>query len=179
MKKIHLLVLLLFGLFIQGFAQNRTIKGKITDENGKPLTGATVNIKNSASFTTSDSSGNFQITVTGQAKPILVVSFVGYLNAELAAGGGSYFNIPLKNAAQSLNDVIVVGYGQQRKRDVTGAISTVSAEEIAKRPLVRIEDALQGTTPGVAVEEVNGNPGSGLSVRIRGVNSITGGNDPL
>ncbi|MDP9042278.1 MAG: SusC/RagA family TonB-linked outer membrane protein, partial [Bacteroidota bacterium] len=78
-----------------------------------------------------------------------------------------------------LNDVIVVGYGTQRKKDVTGAISVVKADEIQKRPLVRVEQALQGTTPGVAVQSANGMPGAPLSVRIRGFNSITGSNEPL
>jgi outer membrane receptor for ferrienterochelin and colicin len=107
------------------------------------------------------------------------VSFVGYLGTEVAVGGSSYFSIQLKSGSQSLNDVIVVGYGTQRKKDVTGAISTVNADEIAKRPLVRVEQALQGTTPGVAVQSVSGNPGAPLSVRIRGTNSITGSNEPL
>ncbi|HMH31702.1 MAG TPA: TonB-dependent receptor [Puia sp.] len=179
MKKLPLLILLVFGLFIQSFAQNRMVKGKITDENGRPLPGANINLKNTSSFTTSDSSGNFQMSITGQAKPILVISFVGYLPTELAVGGGSYFDIPLKHSSQSLNDVIVVGYGTQRKRDVTGSISVVNADEIAKRPLVRVEQALQGTAPGVAVQSANGMPGSPLSVRIRGFNSITGSNEPL
>jgi TonB-linked SusC/RagA family outer membrane protein len=179
MKKLQLLVLLVLGLFIQGFAQNQVLKGRITDENGRPLSGATINIKNSSSFTTSDSSGNFQISAGGQARPILVVSFVGYSNTELAAGTGNFFTVSLKNRLQSLNDVIVVGYGTQRKRDVTGSIVTVRSEEIAKRPLVRVEQALQGTAPGVAVQSANGMPGTPLSVRIRGFGSITGSNEPL
>jgi TonB-dependent starch-binding outer membrane protein SusC len=179
MKKYQLLLLLALGLFIQGYAQNHLIKGRVMDENGKPLAGASVTIKNTNITTSTDSLGNFQISAPGQVKDPLVVSFIGYTGTELSTKGGNFFTIQLKQTSQALNDVVVVGYGEQRKRDVTGAISIVNAEEIAKRPLVRVEQALQGTTPGVAVQSVNGQPGAPLSVRIRGTNSITGSNEPL
>jgi TonB-linked SusC/RagA family outer membrane protein len=179
MKKDLMMLLLAFCLVVQALAQTRPVKGKVIDVDGRPLVGATVSVKNGSASTSTDAEGNFQINVSQQGKTILVVSYVGYLGSEVAVKEGAYSSIPLEKVGAALNDVIVVGYGQQRKRDVTGAISTVNAQEIAKRPLVRVEDALQGTTPGVAVQEVNGNPGSGLSVRIRGANSITGGNDPL
>ncbi|HEY8733126.1 MAG TPA: carboxypeptidase-like regulatory domain-containing protein, partial [Puia sp.] len=152
MKKLPLLVLLVFGLSIHGFTQNRLIKGKVTDDHGKPLAGASINIKNTTVTTSTDLEGNFQIPLPAQAKPVLVVTFVGYVNTELPVGGSNFVNVQLLNNAQSLNDVIVVGYGTQRKKDVTGAISVVKADEIQKRPLVRVEQALQGTTPGVAVQ---------------------------
>ena len=179
MKKLTVLLLFVFGFAASIFAQNRIISGKVTDKDGRALSGASVSVKNSNASVLSDSSGNFTLTVPSQGKSILMVSFVGYLNTELPLGGGSYFTVLLSNNAQTLGDVVVVGYGTQRKRDVTGSISTVKAEEIAKRPLVRVEQALQGTTPGVAVQSANGMPGSALSVRIRGVNSITGSNEPL
>ena len=168
MKKLPLLVLLVFGLYIHGFAQSRLIKGKVTDDHGKPLAGASINIKNTTTSTLTDSSGNFEIAVTGKAKEDLVVTFVGYFSSELAIGKGSYFEVQLKQNGQTLNDVIVVGYGTQRKRDVTGAISTVRPDENAHRPLVKVEQALQGTAPGVAVQSSNGMPGNPLSVRITG-----------
>ncbi len=179
MKKLHLLVFLVFGLFAQGVAQTHLIKGKVTDDHGKPLAGATVSIKNTSSSTLTDSSGNFQISFSGVSKPSLVITYVGFLSTETAVGGGVFFDVQLNHNAQTLNDVIVVGYGTQRKRDVTGAISTVRPEENAHRPLVKVEQALQGTAPGVAVQSSNGMPGNPLSVRIRGTNSITGSNEPL
>jgi len=172
MKKFRLLLLLVFGFFIQGYAQNRLVKGKVTDDTGKPLHGATVSIRNTNASTTTDSLGDFQITTNGQKKAALVASFVGYSTEDLIIKDGTYFSIQLKQLAQSLNDVIVVGYGEQRKRDVTGAISTVKADEIAKRPITRVEQALQGTTSGVAVQSVNGMPGTPLSVRIRKTQKI-------
>jgi TonB-dependent starch-binding outer membrane protein SusC len=179
MKKELMMLLLAFCLVVQAFAQTRSVKGKVTDADGRPLAGATVNVKFGTVSTSTDADGNFQINVGQQDKAILVVTYVGYSGLEVAVKGGTYFPIRLEKVGAALNDVIVVGYGQQRKRDVTGSISTVKADEIAKRPLVRVEEALQGTTPGVAVQDVNGNPGSGLSVRIRGASSINGGNDPL
>jgi TonB-linked SusC/RagA family outer membrane protein len=179
MKKIQLLVLLLIVFLTHGFAQNRTIKGKVTDDHGKPLGGASVTIKNSSASTLTDSSGNFELSLSGTAKPELVVSYVGFLSTETAVGSGSYFTVQLNHNAQSLSDVIVVGYGTQVKKDVTGAIATIRPDENAHRPLVKVEQALQGTAPGVAVQSSNGQPGNPLSVRIRGTNSITGSNEPL
>ncbi|MES1249265.1 MAG: SusC/RagA family TonB-linked outer membrane protein, partial [Chitinophaga rupis] len=177
MKK-FLLLLFSACCFLFNYAQDQVIKGKVTDEEGRPLAGATITIKNTTTSATTDAQGNFQINSGGRVNPVMVITYVGYANTEIKAGGGS-LAVSLKRDAQALNDVIVVGYGTQRKRDVTGATATVKAEEIAKRPLVRVEQALQGTTSGVVVQSNSGQPGQGLSVRIRGANSITGSNDPL
>jgi TonB-linked SusC/RagA family outer membrane protein len=178
MKKMLLLLVLSFGL-LKGYSQGRTIKGKVTDENDKPLAGATVTLKGTTVNALTDEAGNFQINTGDQVSPVLVVTFVGYTNEDFNVKGRSGFTIRMQQDIHALGDVVVVGYGVQRKRDVTGATSKVSAEEISKRPLVRVEQALQGTTSGVVVQSNSGQPGQGLSVRIRGTNSITGGNDPL
>ena len=102
MKKLPLLVLLVFGLYIHGFAQSRVIKGKVTDDHGKPLAGASINIKNTTTSALTDSSGNFEIAVTGKSKEDLVVSFVGFLSSELAIGKGTYFEVQLKHNAPDL-----------------------------------------------------------------------------
>src|SRR5258708_3531784 len=177
MKKILLLLLLALGL-IGTKAQDQVIKGKVIDEEGIPLAGATITIKGTATSVTTDAQGNFQINSGGKVNPVLVVSYIGYADAQVEAGRNSV-NVSLKKDARAMNDIIVVGYGTQRKRDVTGSTVTVKADEIAKRPLVRVEQALQGTVAGVAVQSNSGQPGQSLSVRIRGTNSITGGNDPL
>lgn len=178
MKKLLLLLLLAFGL-MEGYAQGKLVKGKITDENNKALAGATVTLKGTTVTTSTDEAGNFQINTGDQVNPVLVVTFVGYLNEEYPVKGRSDLTIRLQQDARTLGDVIVVGYGTVRKRDITGASSTIKAEEIAKRPLVRLEQALQGTTAGVAVTSPNGQPGQGLRVKIRGANSITGSTEPL
>ena len=155
------------------------VHGRILNENGEPLAGATVVLKGTTITALTDEQGNFHINTGDQVKPVLEISFVGYLTEAYPLRGRDNFTIKLLQDTRSLGDVVVVGYGEQRKRDVTGAISTVKSDEIAKRPIVRVEQALQGTTPGVAVQSANGMPGSPLSVRIRGVNSITGSNEPL
>src|SRR6202042_1120024 len=120
--------------------------GKITDEANKPLAGATVTLKGTTVTTTTDEAGNFQINTETQARPVLEITFVGFLNEEYSIKGASEFTIHMQQDPHTLGDVIVVGYGTQRKRDVTGATATIKADEIAKRPLVRVEQALQGTT---------------------------------
>src|SRR5258707_13858070 len=122
MKKIKLLLLLACGLAFQLHAQDLPVRGKVTDAEGKPLAGATVNIKHTNVSSVTDALGNFQISTAAQSKPVLVVSYVGYSGEELPVKAGSFFSVQLKQVSQALNDVVVVGYGEQRKRDVTGAI---------------------------------------------------------
>ncbi|HEY4289778.1 MAG TPA: TonB-dependent receptor [Puia sp.] len=178
MKKVLLLLFVVIGL-VKANAQGQLVRGKVMDENNRPLSGATVTLKGTTVSTTTDSSGNFQISTGSQVSPVLVVSFVGYLNSDFPVRGRSELNVSLQQDPAALGDVIVVGYGTQKKSDITGASSSVKAAEIAKRPLVRLEQALQGTTAGVAVTSPNGQPGQGLRVKIRGANSITGGTEPL
>ncbi|MGO4293619.1 SusC/RagA family TonB-linked outer membrane protein [Chitinophaga sp. RAB17] len=177
MKRLLLLMLLASGL-LQAYAQKQLTKGKVLDEAGQPLPGATVRVKGTNISSPANGTGDFQIATGDAASPILVISYIGYITEEVAITGDN-ITVHLKADSRSLNDVVVVGYGTQKKRDVTGATSSVKAVDIAKRPLVRVEQALQGTTSGVTVQSNSGQPGKGISVRIRGASSITGGNDPL
>jgi TonB-linked SusC/RagA family outer membrane protein len=178
MKKCLLLLMLALSL-LRIHAQNQTVRGKVTGQNGQPLAGATVTIKGTNLSTTTDESGNFQLATGNILKPVFTFSFVGYESQDYTYRGKSGFTINLNQDMRTLGDVIVVGYGVQRKRDVTGATSEVKAEQIVAKPIVRVEEALQGTVAGVTVESVNGQPGSGLAVRIRGTASINNNNDPL
>jgi len=178
MKKLLLLLLFASG-FYGSYAQEHLVKGRVTDENDNPLSGATITLKGGSVTTTSSGDGSFQIDIGNRTNATLVLSFVGYLQQEYTIRGQTNINVRLERDASSLGDVVVVGYGVQKKSDVTGASSTVTAKEIAKRPLVRLEQALQGTTSGVYVISPNGQPGQGLRVKIRGANSITGSTEPL
>ncbi|GGA97246.1 SusC/RagA family TonB-linked outer membrane protein [Puia dinghuensis] len=178
MKKMLLLLLLIASL-LRSSAQNQAISGKVTDEAGKPLAGATVTIKGTTLSATTDENGIFHINTGPQIKPVFTISFVGYESFDYTYKGNSNFTISLHQDTRTLGDVIVIGYGEQRKRDVTGATVTVKAADIVKKPIVRVEEALQGTVPGVTVQSVNGMPGAGLAVRIRGTASINNNNDPL
>jgi TonB-linked SusC/RagA family outer membrane protein len=157
------------------------IKGKVTDEKNDVLPGVSIVLKGTQKGTTSDIDGMYQLEISDDQASVatLVFSFVGYESQELPLGGKSSLDVSMKVSEKGLEEVVVVGYGEQRKSDVTGSSSTVSAREIAKRPLVRVEQALQGTTSGVTVSSSSGQPGRGLNVRIRGANSITGSNEPL
>lgn len=178
MKKCLLLLLLALSL-LRTNAQDQTVRGTITDEAGKPLAGATVTIKGTNISSTTDANGAFKINSGSVLNPVLTVSFVGYENQDYTYKGKSGFTVTLHQDSRTLGDVIVIGYGVQRKRDVTGATSEVKAADIVKKPIVRVEEALQGTVPGVTVQSVNGMPGQGLAVRIRGTASINNNNDPL
>jgi|APGre2960657373_1045057.scaffolds.fasta_scaffold00868_3 TonB-linked SusC/RagA family outer membrane protein len=178
MKKLKLLLFFTCGLlWVQ--AQVSVVKGKITDETGKSLSGATVIIKGTSEITTTGDDGSFQLATANQLKPVLVISYVGYQTQEYPVKNFTNFIVRLQLDLANLANVVVIGYGTQRKTDMTGASSTVKATEIAKRPLTRLDQALQGTTAGVNVTSPNGQPGAGLRVQIRGANSITGGNGPL
>ncbi len=178
MKPLTILVLALFFLIRLNAQQNR-VSGKVTDQTGAPLSGATVTIRGTTISTITDSLGTFQFTSVAGKNRVVVVSYVGYQTREYPINAQNNLTITLTQDVNSLNSVIVVGYGTQRKRDVTGATSTVASAEITKRPLTRVEQALQGTVSGVSVQSNSGQPGNGLSIRIRGANSITGSNEPL
>jgi TonB-linked SusC/RagA family outer membrane protein len=178
MKKCLLLLLLALSL-LRTNAQDKTVKGTVTDETGKPLAGATVTVKGTNITASTDNNGAFSINTGNVLNPVFAISYVGYENQEYTFKGRSGFTVSLHQDSRTLGDVIVVGYGVQRKRDVTGATAEVKAADIVKKPIVRVEEALQGTVPGVTVQSVNGMPGQGLAVRIRGTASINNNNDPL
>ncbi len=154
------------------------LKGRVTDRTtGQPLIGVTVKVRNMNSGTVTDANGNFELDVPDSA--VLLVSYIGYETQEIAVNGQTDINIRLALSSTGLNEVVVVGYGTQTKKDITGAVSVVSAADIANRPIVDAGEALQGKAAGVDVISNSGKPGAGLTIRIRGSSSISAGNDPL
>jgi TonB-linked SusC/RagA family outer membrane protein len=158
--------------------QQLKITGTITDETGKPLPGATIQIEGTAVGVLSDANGKYSIDIKN-VNSVLIISFIGYDTQKVSVNGRTTIDLQMTPNSKLLEEVVVVGYGQQKKRDITGATSSIKSDVIASRPITRVDQALQGTTPGVSVESTSGQPGIGLSVRIRGINSITGSNDPL
>jgi TonB-linked SusC/RagA family outer membrane protein len=152
------------------------VTGKITDANGESLIGATIGVKNGKNVAVSDVNGNFTVTVPENA--ILVISYIGYQTQEVAVGGRTQLTIVLKEAAGNLNEVVVVGYTTQKKKDLTGAVSLVSSKDINGLPVGGVDQILQGKAAGVAVTQNTGAPGDGINIRIRGVGTINN-NDPL
>lgn len=155
------------------------VSGTITDaEDSTPLIGVNVVIKGTSTGTVTDIDGKYSLSVP-DANSTLTFSYTGYEKQEVALSGRTLVDISLSGSTAILDEVVVIGYGTVKKSDVTGAVSTVTAEAFENQPLTRLEDALQGRAAGVTVAKANGQPGSNFKVRIRGVNSITGNNAPL
>jgi TonB-linked SusC/RagA family outer membrane protein len=154
------------------------VTGQVVDEKGNSLPGVSVVIKGSTKGSTTDEQGNFQIVVPNP-QTTLVFSFVGYRSKEIVVGNQTTLSVALVNDDQTLNEVVVVGYGSQLKKEVTGAVQTVSAAEIKDLPVSQIGQKLQGRLAGVQINQATGKPGQGISIRIRGQVSVTAGSDPL
>ena len=155
------------------------ISGKVMDANGAGLAGITVTVKGTSVATATDADGNFSLSVPAGGRT-LVISGVGFQTQELAIGSQTTFSIALQNAAASnLNEVVIVGYGTARKKDLTGAVSVVSSKDFQKGVIGTPEQMIAGKVPGVSIISNNGQPGSGSQIRIRGGSSISASNDPL
>lgn len=173
---IFLLCLMLAGA---AFAQDRKITGKVTaKEDGLPLPGVSVKVTGTKIGTQTDANGNYTIMVSTSAKS-LEFSFVGYLPQTISIGSKTSINASLEVDSKQLSEVVVVGYGEQSKALLTGSQASVSAQEIKDAPILSTEQALQGRAAGVQVTQSSGTPGGGISVRIRGLSSISGSNQPL
>ena len=158
-------------------AQTFTVKGKVIDKSNEPLIGVAVSIKNTSQGVITDIDGNYSVQVDSK-NAVLVFSFVGYDTQEIKVGTNHVIDVQMKESSIALDQVVVVGYGTSKRGDVTGAISSVSADEIQKVPVVNVGQALQGRMSGVQVTSNDGTPGAGVQVLIRGVGSF-GDNSPL
>ena len=170
------LLLLLFMTGQQVFGQTGRISGIITETNGSPILGASVLIKGTSIGTISDLDGKYSINVPDN-KSILVFSYIGYEKQELKAGK-QILNVVLEETAKAMDEVVVVGYGTQKKVNLTGAVSSVSMKELEGKPVVNVVEALEGTTPGLTIQQTNSQPGNRPSINIRGTNTLNN-SDPL
>lgn len=157
--------------------QDIRITGQVKSATGEPLGGVTIRVKDRPGGTNTDNLGNYTITVPDNA--ILIVSSIGYETQEVAVEGKQVVNITLVESQQQMEQVVVVGYGTQRRRDVTSAISVIGAKELEDRPIVSALQGIQGKAAGVQVVQPSGKPGAGLAVSIRGNTSLTASNSPL
>ena len=170
------LLVLLSLLPAFGFAQGNVAKGVVYDETGIPAMGVNILKKGTTEGTITDLDGKFEIPA--QKGDVLVFSYIGYMSQEITFNGQPKVEVRLKEDAEKLDEVIVVGYGTMKKSDLTGAISSVDVDELASRATTNPAEALQGKVSGVNIQKVGGNAGSTVSVKIRGVKSF-GDNDPL
>lgn len=156
-----------------------TLKGVILDEMGSPLPGASVFEKGTSNGVNSDFEGSFTLDVSG-SDAVIVVSYLGFDKVEiLAADFDDNMNITLVESSSALDEIVVTGYGRQVKRNITGAVSSISLKQIEDLPLATFENAIQGQIAGVQVTEASGEPGAGANIRVRGIGSISAGNEPL
>ncbi|WP_424492926.1 SusC/RagA family TonB-linked outer membrane protein [Salinimicrobium sp. GXAS 041] len=176
MKVKNYLILLFLLVISSSWAQTQTIYGTVVDDAGIPLPGANVILQGTSTGTTTDFDGNFSIEAS--AGDILVVSFLGYESKEVEVGEAENVRITLTMDAASLEEVVVVGYGTQKKSVVTGAISSVNASDLETLPINTVGEALQGRTSGLTVAASSGQPGSGATIRVRGITTLNN-NDPL
>ncbi|MFD1140049.1 SusC/RagA family TonB-linked outer membrane protein [Larkinella insperata] len=155
----------------------RVISGRVTGNDG-PLPGASIVVKGTTVGTTTDTEGKYTLRAADKATT-LVVSYIGYLPQEIAIGNRTTIDIVLQQDANTLSEMVVVGYGTQRKSDLTGSISSIKAADITQLPTQRVDQALQGRAAGVMVLNTDGAPGGNTTIRVRGMNSINGGNNAL
>ncbi|MCF2490799.1 TonB-dependent receptor [Dyadobacter sp. CY347] len=177
-QKILLSCILLFGWLAPVSAQTRQLSGKVSDEQARELPGVSIVIKGTQQGTVTDANGQYQLAVPESGAPILTFSFVGYQAQDVPLEGRTTLDVTLAPNDQSLAEVVVVGYGTQKKKDLTGAISTISSKDVAGRQTLQVSDALQGSVAGVSVTRTSGAPGSGSNILIRGITTI-GTNNPL
>ena len=155
---------------VQAVTQTKQITGVVKDANGEPIIGANIVEKGTTNGTVTDFDGRFTLEVSNGA--VLQVSYIGYLSQEVRVGNHSTVNVTLKEDTQALDEVVVVGYGTMKKSDITGAISSVSEESIARQPVANVSTALQGLATGVSVTSSSGSPGEAATIRIRGVGTV-------
>jgi TonB-linked SusC/RagA family outer membrane protein len=172
-----LVYLFLLCLFPMGAMAQSTVKGTVNDEAGEPIIGATVKVQGSSVGAITDFNGNFSVEAPSNAT--LNISYVGYVPQNIKVNGQSNINITLKEDAQMLNDVIVVGYGTMKKSDISGSVATVDQEAVMKRVPTNIGQALQGSAAGVMVSQQDGSPDGKAAIRIRGIGTINGDASPL
>lgn len=166
-------------LFNFSFAQERLVTGTVTDDNGESLPGVNVVIKGTTQGVVTNVDGNYQIEVNDFQSDVLLFSFIGFSQKEIQVRGNKSINVTLNTLITSLDEVVAVGYGTMRKRDITGAIVSVDGAELEKTPTYSVATALQGKVAGVRITANEGSPDSEIQIRVRGGGSITQSNDPL
>src|SRR5690606_34521494 len=178
-RKITLILQLLLFCAFHASAQDRTVSGKVTSsESGAPLAKVTVLVKGTNSTSTTNANGQYSIAVSGSS-PVLIFYFDDYATKEIPVGASNTIDVKLEAKIENLGEVVVVGYGTVKKSDLTGSVVSLKSKDLTPGANVNVEQALLGRASGVQVYQKSGEPGSAMSVKIRGASSITAGNDRL
>ncbi|KAB5487517.1 MULTISPECIES: SusC/RagA family TonB-linked outer membrane protein [Flagellimonas] len=177
-SNLNVFILLIWSCFsFHAMAQELKIAGEVLDEEGVPLAGVTVGIKDTNQGAITDFDGHFQLDVPSQ-NSILVFSSMGFKTTEVTVGSSKNLRIVLETDTYALDEVVAIGYGRAKKKDLSGSIATVEGDVLAKRNTTQVAQALQGTMPGVMVTRSNSQPGASATIRVRGITTI-GDSDPL
>ncbi len=160
-------------------AQSKVVTGRVTvSENNEPLSGVTVNVKGAERSVTTNDQGEFTITVPSP-QSVLVFTYVGFGTQEIAVGNRTAINVTMSNITKTMDEVVVIGYGTVKRRDLTGAVASIKSEEIVLTPTHNVVEAMQGRVSGVDITRSSGSAGAGANIRVRGNRSISGNNSPL
>lgn len=164
-------------LLVVGSVSAQSLKGNVKDSNGEPIIGATIQEKGSKNMAVTDLDGNFSINLSGGKQ--ITVSYIGMKTANVNISGKSSVNVVMEDEATTLNDVVVIGYGTVKKKDLTGAVTSVSAKDLANIPVSTASEAIQGKMAGVTVTTTEGSPDADVKIRVRGGGSLSQDNSPL
>ncbi len=181
LKKLARGILMMLSLFLLAnvaLAQNKTVTGKVTDSKGDPVPSATVTAKGTKNFTTTAADGSFRISVPTGASA-LVISSVGFSSQEISISGKDNVSVSLETQNAALNEVVVIGYGTRKIKDLTGSVANITPKDFNKGQIGTPDQLIQGRTPGVLVTPASGEPGSAATINIRGTASIRGSQEPL
>ena len=171
------LLFLLCLIPLWAFSQNITVKGVVKDATGESVIGASVVQKGTSNGIITDIDGNFTLNVPSNST--IVISFVGYKTQEIPVAGKTQINVTMKEDTEMLDEVVVVGYGQMKRSDLTGSVVSVNDQAIKKSVPTSIDQVLQGRAAGVQIQANSGTPGASTSIRIRGINSLNATNQPI
>ncbi|MDR0891254.1 MAG: TonB-dependent receptor [Mediterranea sp.] len=169
---------LMMMLCLMAFAQTKTVKGTVKDASGEPIIGANVLVRGTTNGVITDLDGNYTVHNVKNSD-VLVVSYIGYVNQEVRVAGQTNINVTLREDAKALDEVVVIGYGSVKRKDLTGSVATVGSKELVAVPVASVSEALSGKMAGVQVTTTEGSPDAEVKIRVRGGGSITGDNTPL
>jgi len=178
MNRALFLIFAFFCLTLSAFAQTRQVTGVVLDDTGVPLRGATVSLEGSATATQTNAEGEFNLTIPSGGSRRLIITAIGYISQTLQVTG-DVMNVALAKHIVAGDEVVVIGYGTSKRKDLTGAIASISSQEILKAPVANAAEALTGRLAGVQIAATEGSPDAELKIRVRGGGSITGDNTPL
>lgn len=176
-KTIKNILFVLSILFTSIIYSQTKITGTVTDENGVPLPGVNILVKGSQKGTVSNFDGNYSIETT--SKGILEFSYIGYLTQDINIEEQTTINIAMEPSFEFIDEVVVIGYGSQKRKDVTGSVSSINSDVLKERPITNIEEALQGQATGLSISSTGGQPGADTKMNIRGISSVSGNSQPL